>query len=204
MRSGRMVGTNILYLGSPGKKNTGRVVKAVLDRLDAGGIDHVVVASSTGKTAEKFQKALGDSRVRLVVVTSHCGFEAEGECEMSEAMFGRLTEGGARVVRASHVLSGIERSVTRKTGGASRVEAISEALRALFGQGMKVCVEITVMAADSGAIPCGEVEVIAVGGTGWGADTACVVRPAHANSFFDFEVREILAMPRRKRSGKNH
>ena len=64
---------------------------------------------------------------------------------------------------------------------------------------MKVCVEISVMAADTGAIPCGEVEVIAVGGTECGADTACVVRPAHANGFFSFEVREVLAIPRRKR-----
>jgi hypothetical protein len=62
-------------------------------------------------------------------------------------------------------------------------------------------VEISVMAADSGAIPCCDDEVIAIGGTGYGADTACVVRPAHANSFFDFEVREILAIPRAKRAG---
>ena len=52
------------------------------------------------------------------------------------------------------------------------------------------------MAADCGAIACGEGEIIAVGGTGEGADTACVVRPSHANNFFKFEVREILAKPR--------
>jgi hypothetical protein len=110
-----------------------------------------------------------------------------------------LVESGARVVRASHALSGVERSITRKVGGASRVESISEALRALFGQGLKVCVEVSIMAADSGAIPCGELEVVAVGGTGEGADTACVIRPAHANAFFNMEVREIIAIPRTRR-----
>lgn len=190
----------VLYSDSPGRKNTDKVIKAAINRLDAGGIGHLVVASSSGQTADRFLKALGDRPVKLVVVTSHCGFENEGECEMSEDTIDRLNRSGVTVVRASHVLSGIERSITRKLGGASRIEAISEALRSLFGQGMKVCVEVTIMAADSGAVPCGEVEVIAVGGTGWGADTACVVRPAHANGFFDFEVREILAMPRRKRT----
>jgi hypothetical protein len=39
-------------------------------------------------------------------------------------------------------------------------------------------------------------EVIAVGGTATGADTVCVIRPAHTASFFDLQVREIVAMPR--------
>jgi hypothetical protein len=49
--------------------------------------------------------------------------------------------------------------------------------------------------ADQGAIGINE-EVIAVGGTASGADTVCVIRPAHAASFFDLQVREIVAMPR--------
>jgi hypothetical protein len=111
----------------------------------------------------------------------------------------QIQSAGAKLVRASHALSGVERSITKKLGGPSRVETIAESLRALFGQGMKVAVEITIMAADNGAIPCGEgVEVIAVAGTESGADTAIVARPAHANGFFNFRVREIIAIPRRK------
>jgi hypothetical protein len=41
-------------------------------------------------------------------------------------------------------------------------------------------------------------EVIAVGGTMSGADTACVIRPAHTANFFDLQVREIVAMPRNR------
>lgn len=149
----------------------------------------------------KFLSRLKGIDVRLVVVTSHCGFEKEGECEMTPDTESRLLSEGAKVVRSSHVLSGIERSVSRKLGGSSRTESISEALRALFGQGFKVCVEVAVMAADNGTIPCGDVEVLTVGGSSEGADTACVVRPAHANNFFNFEVREIVAIPRRKRRG---
>lgn len=188
--------SRIVYLDAPGPENTDVVTEIVARRIADGGISHVVVASSTGETARKVLKRLAGSGTRVVVVTSHCGFEKEGECEMSQEVEKELVDAGARLVRASHVLSGLERSITRKLGGSSRVEAVAEALRALFGQGMKVCVEIVVMAADNGAIPCGDVEVIAMAGTGSGADTACVVRPAHANNFFDFRVREILAIPR--------
>lgn len=187
------------YFERPGAENTEVLIGKVVDRLRQGDIRHLVVASSTGATALKFLSRLRDMDVQLVVVTSHCGFEKEGECEMSKDAEAELIAAGAKVVRASHVLSGVERSISKKLGGSSRAEAMSEILRALFGQGLKVCVEASVMAADNGAIPCGDVEIVAVGGYSDGADTACVVRPAHANSFFNFEVREIIAIPRRKR-----
>jgi len=187
------------YFERPGAENTEQLIGKVIDRLRQGDIRHLVVASSTGATASKFLSRLKDMDVQLVVVTSHCGFEKEGECEMGKDVEAELVAAGAKVVRASHVLSGVERSISKKLGGSSRAEAMSEILRALFGQGLKVCVEVSVMAADNGVIPCGEAEVVAVGGYSDGADTACVVRPAHANSFFSFEVREIIAIPRRKR-----
>lgn len=188
------------YFDKPGPANTENVLEKVVERLSKGDIKHLVIASSTGATAKKFISRLAGMGVRIAVVTSHCGFEKEGECEMSPDIEAELVSAGARVVRASHVLSGVERSISRTLGGSSRAEAMSEALRALFGQGLKVCVEATVMAADNGAIPCGDIEVIAVGGHSEGADTACIVRPAHANNFFSFEVREILAIPRSKRA----
>jgi len=59
---------------------------------------------------------------------------------------------------------------------------------------MKVAVEITVMAADAGLISSEE-EVIAIGGTNRGADTAIVVKPAYSTNFFDLKIREVIAMP---------
>lgn len=187
---------SIVYFDKSGKENTEAILDIVAQRVKKGSIKDVVVASSTGETAMRALAILKGTGARVTVVTSHCGFEKEGECEMTGDTEEGLRKMGANVVRASHVLSGVERSITRKLGGASRVEAVAESLRALFGEGMKVCVEITIMAADNGAIPCGEAEVIAIGGTGYGADTACVVRPAHANSYFNLRVLEILAIPR--------
>jgi len=189
----------ILYFEKPGKDNTGAVLDAAGRRAQVLNVKHVVVASNSGDTALKAVKQFSDLNVQLVAVTSHCGFSGEGVMDMTPEAERELADAGVRVVRASHALSGVERSFTRKLGGCSRAEATSEVLRALFGQGMKVCVEITIMAADNGAIPCGEQEILVIAGTGEGADTACVMRPAHANDLFKMEVKEIIAMPRTKR-----
>jgi len=61
-----------------------------------------------------------------------------------------------------------------------------------------VAVEIAVMAADAGLIPTGR-EVIAIGGSGSGADTAIVLQAAHMNNYFDLEIREIIAKPRQRK-----
>ncbi|UCE91631.1 MAG: hypothetical protein JSV90_00265 [Methanobacteriota archaeon] len=194
-----MTSTEITYFDRPGKQNTEAVLGAVHRRLVSLGLKHLVVASNSGDTAMKAIERFADLDVQVVTVTSHCGFSGEGMTDMSPEAERALAEAGSQVVRASHALSGVERSFTRKLGGCSRAEAVSDVLRALFGQGMKVCVEITLMAADNGAIPCSNQEVAVIAGTGEGADTACILRPAHANDFFKMEVREIIATPRAKR-----
>ncbi len=186
----------IVYFKKPGKENTETTLKLAFERARELGIKYIVVASSYGETAKKALNFL-DEKTRLVVVTYHAGFTGEGQKTMDEETEKYLRSRGVVIVRQSHILSGLERSFTRKFGGISRTEAVAEALRSLFGHGMKVCVEITVMAADSGAIPIEE--VVAVGGTARGADTAVVIRPAHMNNFFDAEIREIICMPRFKK-----
>jgi len=190
--------SDIFYLGAPGKENTGAVLDAVAARLKKGDIKHVVIASDSGKTGLKAIARFKGSGAQVVVVTEHCGFDKEGECAMTKETEQEIIKAGGKVVCATHALSGVERSITRKIGGASRVETIAEALRSLFGQGMKVAIEVTIMAADNGAIPCGDLEVVTIGGTSSGSDTACVVRPAHSNNFFDLRVREIIALPRER------
>ncbi|KPJ80527.1 MAG: hypothetical protein AMS17_20375, partial [Spirochaetes bacterium DG_61] len=64
-----------------------------------------------------------------------------------------------------------------------------------FSQGMKVAVEISIMALEAGLIAPGN-EVIAIGGTDEGADTAIVARPAFARKIKEYRVCEILCKPR--------
>ena len=100
---------------------------------------------------------------------------------------------GSPVVICSHALSGLERSVAKKHSGVYPVLLIADTLR-LLGQGTKVGVEVAVMAADAGTLT-GK-DIIAIGGSGGGADTALVVKQAHMNNFFDLRIREIICKPR--------
>ena len=93
-------------------------------------------------------------------------------------------------------MGGIDRACRFKNQGLYPGEIVAHSLR-ILGQGLKVCVEIAAMATDAGLLPYGE-EVVAVGGSGRGADTVCVLLPAHGHDLFACQVREILCMPRGK------
>ena len=73
-------------------------------------------------------------------------------------------------------------------------QALISAVLRMFGSGVKVCVEIEAMARDANLIPVED--VIAVAGTGRGADTVTVIAAQSTNRFFDTKIREILAMPK--------
>lgn len=71
---------------------------------------------------------------------------------------------GVTVYVASHALSGAERGLSVKLGGFGPVEVAAHALR-IIGRGVKVCVEISMMAADAGLVELHE-SIVAVAGTG--------------------------------------
>ncbi len=73
-------------------------------------------------------------------------------------------------------------------------EVIAHVLR-LFSAGVKVACECACMAADAGLIRTDR-EVVALGGTGGGADTAVVLLPSNTHRFFDMRIREIICKPR--------
>jgi len=185
------------YFEKPGAANTGDAARFSIERAKELDLTTIVVASSSGKTAELFFDAMQGTGLRLVVVTHVMGFAKPGEWEFSGEIAERLQKEGVKIVTGTHALSGLERALSRspKVGGGSRTEAIAEALRRVVAVGLKVAVECVLIAADQGAIGIAD-EVIAVGGTASGADTVCVIRPAHTADFFDLQVREIVAMPR--------
>lgn len=189
----------ITYFNSPGKDNTEATLNLALESARESGIKYIIVASSSGETATRALEIIDQKGldVQLVVVTYHTGFLREGKNSMAPEIENYLKEQGVKFVRQSHMLSGVERSFSKRLGGTSRVEAVAEALRSLFGHGLKVCVEIAIMAADGGAVPLEE--AVAIGGRGGGADTAVILRPAHMNTFFDLQIKEIICIPREKR-----
>ncbi len=179
-----------MYWQEKGPANTDKTVSAALKRADDSNIRYIVVASNTGATARKFA---GNDR-EIVCVTHHVGFKNPGEDEMEPEMREKLQKQGIKVLTTTHLLAGVDRSLRFKFQGVYPAEIIASTLR-IFGQGVKVCVEIACMALDAGLIPYGE-EIISVGGWGKGADSACIIVPAHSNYFFDTVIKEIICMPR--------
>jgi len=187
------------YFDIPGPANTKDAARFAVERAKELKIKKIVVASSSGETARVFFDAAKGSGISLVVVTHVMGFSKPGVWEFDERTAEELRKKGVVIVTGTHALSGLERAISRspKLGGSSRTEAIAEALRRVVAVGLKVAVECVLIAADQGAVRIDE-EVIAVGGTATGADTVCVIRPAYTASFFDLQVREIVAMPRNR------
>ncbi len=187
----------IIYFDKPGPHNTEAVARAVARRRAELGIEHVVCASSHGTTALALHRAIADPTVNLVALPSHAGFnKRDDSSSMSAEERAALEAVGIKVLICAHALSGVGRSISEKFGGISHVEIIAHTLRRI-SEGTKVAVEVAIMAADGGLVPTDR-EIIAVGGSGRGADTALVLRAAHMNNFFDLEIREIICKPRQR------
>ena len=193
------VAKSIAYFDSPGPENTADCADLAIGRAKELGLSTVVVASSSGKTAQLFHEKMRGTGLRLVVVSHAVGFSKPGVWEFHADTAYDLRSDGVVIVTGTHALSGLERAISRnpRIGGGSRTEAVAEAFRRTIAVGLKVAVECVMIAADQGAVPV-DAEVVAVGGTEEGADTVLVIRPSHTASFFDLQVREVVAMPRNR------
>jgi hypothetical protein len=180
-----------VYFETKGEQNTDVLLELVSSYAKNEGIKDIVVASTTGKTGAKAAKIFKDYSV--VIVTHSFGFQEPNKNELQEENRKEILANGAKIFTGTHVLSSVERAIRRNFNTIQPLELIANVLR-LFGEGTKVCVEITLMAADAGLIPIDR-DVIAIGGTGGGADTALRIQPANAAKFFDLKVREIIAKP---------
>jgi len=181
---------SFMYWENKGTANTDATIKAALDRATELNIEYIVVASSSGETARK----LINCDRRVICVSYHAGYKTPGSRSISAENEAELIQNGIRVLCTTHLLAGVDRAIRNQFGGVYPAEIMAQTLR-MLGQGVKVCVEISGMALDAGLIPFGE-EIVAIGGTAKGADTAAVITPAHSDHFFDSKVKEIICKPR--------
>lgn len=179
----------IQYFEKTGSENTPDVIRLALKRARELEISTLVVASNSGSTAE----LLLDQGVQIVNVTHHIGFAGPGVDEMDKERRKSLEARGIKVLTTTHLFAGIDRALRIQAGGLYPAEIVAHTLR-LFGSGVKVGIECSVMALDAGLIEYGE-KVIAIGGTGHGADSAIVLTPNHSNYFFKTKVHEIICKP---------
>ncbi len=185
----------VKYWERPGKVNTGATIRAALKRAGELGITYLVVASSSGFTVKEILRTT--KKMKIVMITHQAGFSIPGKCDLQKKVADKLKQQGVVIYAGTHFFGGIGRAVRLKFGGIEIDELVANTLR-IFGQGVKVAVEIAVMALDAGLVPYGK-EIISMGGHDQGADTAIVCVPRHGKEFFSFEVREIICKPRGSR-----
>ncbi len=181
-----------VYFDTPGKENTARVFEIAGKRAEELGIKKIVIASTAGGTVPEALNVLAG--FKLIFVTHSTGFREPNLQEFPEEMRKLVESRGGAVLTATHAFAGVSRALKNKTSTVSIGDILAMTLR-IFGQGMKVVCEITVMAADAGLVRTDE-EIIAIAGSSRGADTAVVLGPVNSGNFFDLRVKEILCKPR--------
>ncbi len=180
------------YFSQTGSKNTESLMDGVERRASELSITDILVATCTGDTAFKALELLGPKR-RIIAVTHVTGFVEPDHQEMADETRTRLEGLGVKVLTCQHAFGGVGRGIRNKLKTYQSDEIMAYTLRT-FGQGTKVAIELALMAADAGLVRTDR-DVISIGGTESGADTALVLKPANSSRIFDLKVREIICKP---------
>lgn len=185
----------IHYFSQPGKENTQKTLELAVERALMLQLQAILIATKSGETALRLSEIAQASHYegRIIAVTYHQGFFNDESSTIPKDVQKLLFEKDIPIVMSSHALSGVSRSFREKFGGISIPEIIAESFRRI-SQGFKVAVEISIMAADAGAVSSSQ-DVVAIGGQSQGADTALVLRPAHQNSFLNLKIKEVICFP---------
>jgi len=176
----------------PGEENTEKTLEIAAQKAEEQNIKNILIASCSGRTGLKAMPYFKDKN--LVVVTHSTGFLKPDHQQLKKENREKLEQSGVKTLTCQHALGGVGRAVRKKLETYQLEEIMAYTLR-IFGEGTKVAVEIALMAADAGLVSTQQ-ECISIGGTSHGADTAILLKPAHAQNFFDLKIQEILAKPR--------
>ncbi len=182
----------VAWFDAGGPANTEETLRLAAERARSLGARHAVVASYSGETGARAAELFRG--VNLVVVGGVYGFREPNRVAMQAGHRSVIETAGGRLLFAGHAFGMLGRAVHKKLGAIQTDEIVAHVLR-LLSQGLKVACEVACMAVDAGLVPAAE-ETVAIGGTGQGADTAIVLRPANTHAFFDTRILEIICKPR--------
>jgi hypothetical protein len=180
------VESKVVYFEERTPENTATTFRLVRERLQGRGITKLVLASTTGATAQQALEFFADDGCQLIVVPHQWDFHRETN-PFPQELVQTLRQAGHEVHFATmlwHTDSLYE----------SQVPILMANLLRCFSQGVKVCFEIVLMVTDAGLVKSGE-RVIAIAGTGRGSDTALVMQAASSQHLKNLRVNEILCKP---------
>lgn len=177
-----------------GRENSQEAIELAIKVAKERGLD-LLMASTRGLSVPlaleeaKKQNYAG----KIIAVTHAYGYGDRNTFEIADDYKKELEDKGVRIVTGTHALSAGERGMSRVFKGVYPLEIVAYTLR-MFGQGMKVCAEIAVMAADQGAIKEAE-PIMCLAGTAGGEDTVAIITPATSNRLLEMKINEVLAKP---------
>jgi hypothetical protein len=180
-----------IYFPKTGPRNTARTLHLARARAEGLDIRQVLVATTSGRTGVQATQIL--QGLDIIVVTHSTGFHAPDTQKLSPQNRDAIEAAGATILTCQHAFGGVGRAVRKKLGTYELEEILAFTLRT-FCEGIKVAAEMALMAADAGLVRTDK-PVIAIAGTGRGADTAAILRPTNAQTFFDLQFLEIICMP---------
>ena len=175
----------IVYFEQPGQDNTAAVFDVVDRALSELDIHKLVLASTRGDTARFAMDRYKGQDVRLIVVPHQYGF-GPGQ-RFPQELVERARQEGHEVYFGTMLFH------QEKIFGQGPAQWVANFLRA-FCQGVKVCVEILLMAGNAGLVAEGE-QVVVVSGTGRGADTALVMTGGTTTNLKGAHISRILCKP---------
>ncbi len=184
----------VTYFEKPGPGNSAECLDIAKKAISESGCRHIVIATTCGDTGQLFAEALKDTDINVVAVTHSFGFKEKNTIELRPEARTRIEAAGAIIYTGTMITHSLETALAAKFSGVYPTLLVAQSLRR-FGEGLKVCCEMIMMAADAGIIPEDE-EVLTVAGTGRGADTVAIIKSAASKRFLDLKVLEILAKPR--------
>lgn len=191
--------------------HTEKVIEIVKQRLTQTNLKHVVVTSTSGSTALKFAEALG-KKAHIICVTGTETWEDYGYTYplIKEKVRTQLESYNVDIVNTVQEPLGSDiifrnwwkRETIPMEG--KQADLFWMTLLCVGGNGLRTAVEGVFMAVEDGKVPKGD-DVIAVAGRATGANTAIIVKATRFKEAVGtdiakrFAIREILAMPRKRR-----
>ena len=179
--------SEITYFESSGQEHTAATFETVDAAMAERPIAKIVLASTRGDTAVYAMDHYKGQDVQLIIVPHQYGFGPTGEQRFPQELVERAQAEGHIVYFGTMLFH------QEKTWGTGAPQAVANALR-YFCQGVKVCVEILLMAANGGLVAAGE-EVAVVAGTGRGADTALIMTGGTTADPKGVHISRILCKP---------
>ncbi|HOE70290.1 MAG TPA: hypothetical protein PLE10_03155 [Brevefilum sp.] len=165
-------------------------LNAIFDRAELLNIRYLVTASASGGTAVRAIEIMEKRKleIQIVCASNPVGWNKPGINPMKPENRRFLEDKGVKILQGSRPLNGIDFAFQKRFGGMTLATSILEAyLR--FSEGVFHAIQVATMAADAGFIPTDE-DIISEALY----DTALVMRAGNLNSFFDTNIKEVIAL----------